>query len=428
MLQKDGLREILVARGSRFGHFANAAFWMSLATGSLVAVLTLLAAPFAARAYQTPGLAALLILPALAAPLSSMQSVPGAQLQNELRFRTMSILSVCESLGLTVLTLGLAASGAGPFSLLAPVPVVQAASLVAQFRLTGFRPRARLDWTLWRDLFGASSLLLGAAALYSFNVMGANMMLGIFRDVATVGVYFFAFNLTNQVSSLLTNNLWSVLLPSLSKLRGEPERQVAAFLRVTRVVNLVGMLICVGLAAAAEPAIHLMYGHKWDRAIPVVQILAAAMTFNISFALSVNLIMAQGRYKEMFWFNVWRAAGFVVLVGIGAKLGGEVTVACATALFLLLFGPSMTHLAIQPAGGTWRQVFEVHARPLAVSVVAGGSAWLLTRWAGLGGHPALRIASIGSLGVLIGLPLSWWLLPDTCRELAERVRALRQGV
>lgn len=428
ILQKDGLREILVARGERFSHYANAAFWMSLATGLLVAALTLLAAPFAAHAYRLPGLAVLLVLPALAAPLSSLQSVPGAQLQSEMRFKTMSLLSVGESLGVTTLTLGFAAAGAGPFSLLAPAPLVAAGSLAAQFRLTGFRPRRRLDWPLWRDLLGASSLMLGAAALYAFNVTGANMMLGLFRDVATVGVYFFALNLTNQVSALLTNNLWAVLLPSLSKLQGDPARQIAAFLRVTRVVNLLGMMICLLLAAVADPAIRLLYGQKWERAIPVVQILAAAMTFNISFALSINLMMAQERYQGLFWFNVWRALGFVVLVGVGAAVGGAVAVAWATALFLLGFGPSITHLAIRPAGGTWRDVVEVHARPLAVGVAACGSAWLLTQECVPHGPAWLQVASTGVLGVLIGLPLAWWLLPDTCRELAARVQSLRGRV
>ena len=428
ILQKDGLREILVARGARFDHYANAAFWMSLATGLAVAVLTLLAAPFAAHAYKLPGLAGLLVLPALAAPLSSLQSVPGAQLQNEMRFRTMSLLNVCESLGVTTLTLLLAVAGAGPFSLLAPTPLVAAGSLVAQFRLTGFRPRWRLEWPLWRDLFGASGLMLGAAALYSFNVTGANMMLGVFRDVTTVGIYFFALNLTNQVSALLTNNLWAVLLPSLSRLQGDPARQMAAFLRVTRVVNLVGMMVCLLFAAVADPLIHLMYGDRWAQAIPVVQILAAAMTLNISFALSINLMMAQGRYKGLFWFNVWRALGFVVLVGIGAALGGAVTVAWATALFLLLFGPSITHLAIWTAGGTWKDVVGVHAWPLAISVAACGSAWLLTRACAPHAPAWLQIASTSALGVLIGLPLSWLLLPDTCRELAERVQSLRQRV
>ena len=426
ILQKDGLREILVARGARFDHYANAAFWMSLAAGLVVAGLTLLAAPFAARAYHLPGMLGLLALPALAAPLSSLQSVPGARLQNDMRFRTLSLLSVGESLGVTVLTLLLAAAGAGPFSLLAPIPLVAAASLTAQFWLTGFRPRWRLDVALWRDLFGASSLMLGAAALYALNVTGANMMLGLLRDVTTVGVYFFALNLTNQVSAFLTNSLWSVLLPSLSRLQDNPARQMAAFLRVTRVVNLIGMMICLLLAAVADSAIHLLYGHKWDAAIPVVQILAAAMTFNISFALSINLMMAQGRYKGLFWFNVWRALGFVVLVGVGAVLGGAVAVALATALFLLLFGPSITYLAIRPAGGTWREVVSVHAWPLAIGVIACGSAWLLTHRLDPRGPGWLQIALVGVLGVLVALPLSWLLLPAACRARVERVQGLRR--
>ncbi len=426
ILQKDGLREILVSRRSQFDRFANAAFWMSLATGLTVSLLTVAAAPLAAHVYKLPKLAVLLFLPALAAPLLSMQSVPGAQLQNEMRFRALSIISVCESLGITVLTVLLALAGAGPFSLLAPGPLVQGGSLAAQLSLTRFVPQRHLDLPLWRDLFAPSSLMLTAAALYSFNAVGANIMLGIFRDVVTVGIFFFALNLTMQVSSLLTNNLWSVLLPSLSSLQEDPARQVAAFLRVTRVVNLVGMMICLLLAAVADPAIKLMYGHKWLRAVPVVQILSAGMTFNVSFALSINLMMAQGRYQTLLWLNVWRALAFIGMIAIGASLGGVVSVAVANAIFLLIFGPWITLVAIRVGGGTWRDVLEVHSLPLIVGLVTCGLAYLLTGLFGLQGREWLQLASTVSLTIIIGLPISWLLLPQTCRELMQQVQGLRQ--
>src|SRR6185503_10258888 len=51
LLQQAGLREILIRRARTFPRWANAAFWMSLATGSGAALLTVAIAPFAAVMY-----------------------------------------------------------------------------------------------------------------------------------------------------------------------------------------------------------------------------------------------------------------------------------------------------------------------------------------------------------------------------------------
>lgn len=425
VFEKNGLREVLVQRGGRFADHANAAFWMTLATGLLVAGATLAAIPFAVRLYRTPGLRSVLALLALSITLLSLQSVPGARLQHDLRFRTLALVGVVESLGLNVLAVALAVLGAGVYSIVVPTLVVRAASLAWQWRLSRFVPALTLDRPRWRGLFGSSALLFGSSALLAVQFGGASMVLGIFHDVTVVGIFSFSYNLSAQLTGLLTNNLWTVLLPTFSRLGKSPTLQAAAFLRVARAANLVGIPACFLLAAVADPALRLLYGHRWEAAVPVVQIIAVGMAFNVSFTLSHNLLMAQGRYLALFWFNVWRVAGFMLLVGAGAWWGGAVAVGWATAVFAAVYGPAMTFLALRPTGGTWQDVGGIHAAPLAVGGMACG---LAAAAAGavpvIGRQPWLHLASIPVLSLLAGLPLGRWLMRPTWDELADRLRRL----
>lgn len=424
VLQKNGLRDILVQRGTNFDHYANAAFWMSLVTGLVVALLTIAAAPLAASIYDQPSLVGLLAILALSAPLQALQSVPGAHLQNQMRFKALSAVTVIEGLGTTILAVFFAFLGFGAYSIVLPFPIVQTLSLVWMWRMAGVRPGKTLDLPLWRDLFGASGLLLGAAALYAFNVQGANIVLGLVRDVATVGIFFFGYNLSNQLCGFLTTNLWSVLLPSLSKLQHEPQRQLQAFLRVTRAVNLVGMFFCFALAIIADPALRFLYGQRWLAAIPVLQILSIGMAFNISFSLSINLMMAQGRYRTLFLFNFWRALGFIVLVVIGGLIGGAIAVSIATSLFLILYGPISTHLAISSIGGTWSEVWEVHSRPLIIAVVSCGSAYASVHFLLPIRTPVLELLALVAFSGVFFAVLTWSFVPQAWRDLRERTQEM----
>ena len=427
VIQRNGLREILVQRAQRFDEYANSAFWLSLVIGAIVTVLTLGAAPLAVHIYKQPPLLCILSILAVGQMLLALQSVPGAKLQTTMKFRELSLVNLFEGVTTGLLTVVFAMTGWKAYSIVLPIPIVQTISLLIQLKLSGFRPRRGFSWTIWREMIGASTLLLGAALLYAFNMQGANIVLGFFHGAAVVGIFFFAYNLCNQVTSLLTNNLYSVLLPTLSNLQDDADRQTRVFLRVTHLVNLVGMFVCLLLAAVADPLIRALYGSKWVAAIPSMQVLSIGMTFSISFALSINLLTAQGRFKEMLWFNVFRAAGFITLVTLGAVIGGALAVSWATAIFTLLFGPAITFIAIHPGNGTWDEIFESHVWPLIIGVIACGTAVYLSqffpRYSGRAGQWFL-VAIIFTISATAWLALCRWLQPTCWQEGNRRIRGL----
>ena len=427
VLQRSGLREILVQRSPRFTEYANTAFWLSLVIGSCVAVLTLCAAPLAVFLYKEPALLGILCILAFGELLLSLQSVPGAKLQADLRFRDVSLINLFEGASIGLLTILFALTGFKAYSIVLPIPIVQTTSLLIQLKLSGFRPKRGFSWPICREMTASSALLLGAALLYAFNMQGANIVLGLFHGAAVVGVFFFAYNLCNQVVGLLTNNLYSVLLPTLSALQHDIKHQTEVFLRVTKVVNWMGMFLCFLIASVADPLVRAMYGEKWVEAIPCLQVLSVGMTLSFSFALSINLSTAQGRFKDLLWFNVYRAAGFITLVAIGSAMGGALAVSWATAIFTFLFGPAITYIAIRPGGRGWSDIFDGLAWPFvigAASCLIGCSlvSFLPENPSSLGQWE--KAALIGVFSLAIWMPLSYWLLRDAWNETAHRVHTL----
>ncbi len=427
VIQRNGLREILVQRASRFEEYANSAFWLSLVIGLIVTLLTFAAAPLAAHIYQQPQLIGILSILAIGQMLLALQSVPGAKLQTSMKFRELSLVSLFEGVATGLLTVVFAMTGWKAYSIVLPIPLVQTTSLFIQLRLSGFRPRKGFSWPIWREMIGSSILLLGAALLYAFNMQGANIVLGLFHGAAVVGLFFFAYNLCNQVTSLLTNNLYSVLLPTLSNLQDDIKRQTEVFLRVTHLVNLVGMFICLLLAAVADPLIRALYGEKWVEAIPSMQVLSAGMTFSISFALSINLTTAQGRFKELLWFNVFRAIGFIALVTAGAMIGGSLAVSWATATFTVLFGPAITYMALKPGGGGWKDIIRIHAWPFVIGAAACGIALTLTSFIPV--HPtrignSAKVVIISMFSLVVWLPLFRCFARDHWNDVAVHIKRM----
>lgn len=427
VIQRNGLREILIQRATRFSEYANSAFWLSLVIGLIVALLTLGAAPVAAHVYGQSDLLGILSVLALGQVLLALQSVPGAKLQIDLRFRELSLVNLFEGIATGLLTVVFALTGWKAYSIVLPIPLVQLASLLIQMRWTQFRPQMGYAWPLWREMIGGSSLLLGAGLLYAFNMQGANIVLGLFHGPVVVGIFFFAYNLCNQITNLLTNNLYSVLLPTLSNLQDDVPRQTQAFLRVATLVNLVGMLVCFLLAAVADPLVCAVYGHKWRAAIPSMQVLSLGMTFSISFALSINLMTAQGLFGKLLRFNIFRAIGFIALVAIGAKIGGALAVSWATAIFMLIFGPAITYIAIRPGGGGWKDIVDGHARPFLIGALSSGIAVGLAQL--IPGNPDrtllwIKVAVIGTLTTVFWLILCRLILPGCWREIHNHMKRL----
>ena len=218
---KVGLRAILIRRQARFHLWANPAFWVALTLG-IVSMLVLFAVtPFAAAIFDEPKITPLIPVIALAMPFISIASIPEARIQAQMRFRLLAASRFLQVSGLLALTVLLAALDFGVWSFVIPRPII--AFLRATWLLAVTRPplRSRPQANRWRFMLRDSwRLAVGNWANYVITQMDY-MILAAIHSSNVVGLYFYAFGLSQRAFVVLTMNLRDVLF---SRAQHAPER------------------------------------------------------------------------------------------------------------------------------------------------------------------------------------------------------------
>ncbi len=428
LLRQAGLRQVLVHRQADFHAWAGPGAWMSLALGVFAGLLMLAAGPVAAELYDAPAVRDLIWIMAIASPFQALATIPTARLETQLRFRAVAAVRVYRMVATAALTIGFAAMGFGALAFALPVPLVAVSSLVLLWRQTDVRLSRDPGFHAWRSLLGDGSLLLIGTFATTAVSQGDYIVLGLTHDAATVGVYFFAFNLSIQTITLATQSLMAALFPALSKLKDEPERQAAAFVRALRALAFAGVPLSLLQAALADPGLRLLFDTRWLASIPLLQILSLGMALRVVTGPCVSMFEAQGRYMAFIAAATTNAVTFFAAIGAAAHFGDVTTVAWAAAAHSTLLGPGYMLLALRPHGTGLRALRQVFAGPILAGPAAVGAAWWLGQQipadTSLGLVTRIAVVSLAT-GVLY-LALARALMPALTREVLGYAKALRR--
>lgn len=429
IIQAAGVREFVVQKGHEFDRWASSAFWLSLCLGITSSLVMLALAPVAARFYGEPHLIGLIAVLAVDTCCRSLAAVPEARLQIGLSFRSLSQVGVVTALLATTASIVFASLGFGPYSFVLPLPLSNLLRAAILWRAAGFRPSLRPQVALWRHMALDNGILMLCAFLIAVTWQGDYIILGRLYDPEVVGVYFWAFTLSNQALQLLSVNLGSVLFPSLVKLASDPPRQTRAFVRAAKAMLLIATPLTLMQTAGADPAVRILFDSKWYGGIPAVQLLSLGWVILVVFQPVISLIKAQGRFRWLLVYTLTAAALFITAVYAGARYGETTGAAAGVMIYAWVSGPLGVFLAIRHGGGRWRDVREVYLRPIGAGLlsfgIASGLAAMipeipLQNW--------LKLAVICAVGLGLYLPLVRWAMPDAWDEIESRLSPLVSGI
>jgi PST family polysaccharide transporter len=318
----------------------------------------------------------------------------------------------------------------GAYAIIIPLVLVNAMRTLVMWVAAPWPLALRLYARRWRFVVGDSGVLLATSLFTLLVSSGDYLLLGYFHDEATVGIFYFAFNLSMQTLALLTVNLGGILFPALSKMTADPDRQTTAFLRAARVFAAVAIPLCLLQAAGSDAGVRLVFKPIWYPAIPVLAVLSVAMAIRAASMPAQALAAAQNRLRWALMMYIFNAIGFLSVVALAAWRGGDrVTVAVAVAelLFFCISDPIYLYLLIRMNGRRWTDALRVYAAPCVAGGIAAVLAYVAGRWVDIGPsrpYQALRLVVIMIVGTAVYAPLLRVMAPDTWQELSQRVRGL----
>ncbi len=430
LVSQAGLREILTQRHNRSTRWITPGFWLSVVTGLAGMLVMLGVSPIVAHVYGEPELVGLLAVLAVTTFLYSLAAAADAQLHAQLRFGFLGAFGVANTIGRVLMTIALAAIGFGAYSIVLPGLVFAAINAAVLWWNAPVRPAWSLQGRRWKYLIASSLFVFGATGLYTLMTQSGSIFLGVFSTTAAVGLFYFAFALALQPLMLLGHAVRRVLLPTLSRMNGQPARQAAALERASRLLMLLVIPMAWFQIPLAADFMDAVFPERWAPAVIVLQMLSLAIPLRVFGWTSGSALQAQGRFRTHFMLSVVAAVGSFAVAAVTAAVGPIWLVALGFSLFVGVLEPATYVVAVRRGAA---EAMTPFIRPLFVGALGTGFCWLGAEaarsfvpgpWA-----PLIVGAATGSIAyaalVRLMLPESWRDLRSQAEGIAPaRVRRL----
>jgi O-antigen/teichoic acid export membrane protein len=317
----------------------STAFWIIVANGVLLAAVALALAPAAGvffRDARAPGVFRPL---ALYFPLLALGQVLDVELRKDLRFGRRFGPELARSLAKALVGVGLAALGAGYWSLLGAHVAGAAAFTAALWVVVPWRPQLTFDRTEARRLFDYGKHMVVVALLGAVVLRADHLTIGRFLGPEALGVYTVAFALPALVFQG-SSGLSQILFPAYARLDRDRARLRSAALRTLRLAAAVFVPVGVGIALLPEPLILVAFGPEWRDAIAVLPWLGAWAVITSLTQHFGEVYKALGHTRLLAWLSAITAVllvpGLVWVASRGGGLVGIVAVLIAVRLVRLV--------------------------------------------------------------------------------------------
>lgn len=438
VLRDGGARQLLISRPAQHASLLAPVFWIAVTFACATAVLLAATAPLAAGADSS--VATLLLIIALAQPLSVPGSILSARLQIDLRFGPLTAIQSTLAFVRFGGAVFLAWRGYGPLSFVLPLIPMAFIEWAWAWALTRDQPWfARPRVRQWRSLLRVSAwAVAGSAGIAAIN-SGVPVVLGVLVPAGVVGLYFFAQQLVAQIGIVLGASLAQVLFPAFTRMLDDPARKRRAVLRSLRQAMLLASPLCAGMAAVIIPFESLVWGGKWAAAAESVIVMALVYPINVASAIPVAVQQARADFRA--WgigVNAVAVVTFMGAAGAAISRPEPLPIAAASSLALALASILYTAWALRPLSIGLKDVLGAVAPAWVMAACAAILAiiidtWVMNHWPALvrcllaGSIFTLGFAALVRLVVVDQVIESVGLLPAPMRRLAAGLLRLHAG-
>jgi O-antigen/teichoic acid export membrane protein len=393
------------------------AFWTSIAAGTLFMVLLMAAAGPIAAFYGEDKVRPLLLVLSSTFLISSIATTHEALLVRDMQFRAVELRTMIGMLVGAAAGVTVALMGGGPWAIIAQQVSTAIVTTVLLVIRSPWRMHFAFSRASLRDMGGFSGFVLGHRLLYYVHRNADNLLIGKFVGASALGVYALSYNVILIPFSRLATPVQQVLFPAFSRLQDQPERIAALWVRTTRLVGALSIPALCGLVFVAPDLVPVVFGHKWDGAVPLIQVLAWVGLLQSLQTLNTEILTARDRTSTVFRFSMIFFASHLTAFIVGLHWG-VTGVAVAYAISSTLVEPILTWLTARSLGiSAWRVVGSlsgvVQASVLMALAVYEVRELLVS--AGVGELGRLLLCIV--VGLVVYVPLVLWRQPELRGEL-----------
>lgn len=279
----------------------DSAFWFLLGSGISWTLLFIIAGvPLLIWLNEEPRLREIAIVMSVSVLLHTVSVLPSVRLTRRMRFKSQVIAELVAVLVASMVTIGLAISGAGVWALVLQELTMGVVKSAMLWRSARWRPRYRFSWVSLNDLLEFSGWIFGTMVLHHIRINIDKAIVGALFGPSLLGIYSIAYLLTETLRGQLASIFEKIMLPAYSKLQNEPMRLQLNYLYVTK--NMCALLFPFQLIMIiyAESVVGLLFSDIWSEAAKLIAILSIGGVIYALFGPSQEVMQGIGRARELF--------------------------------------------------------------------------------------------------------------------------------
>lgn len=373
-----GLSEATIQRKEITHNQVSVLFWINLAIGAGLMVVTAASAPLIARFYHDDRLIKVTLLLSLIFLIGGLRVQADALLKRQMRFSSLAIRDIT-SCGVGVFVgVTMAVRGDGYWALIALPLTMNSVQMGLSWLMVNWRPSLpRRDGEVGSMIkFGGN--VAASYVMINFNRSVDNVLVGWYWGAAPLGLYSRAYNLLMLPVRQLSAPAGSVAITAFSRIQGDPERFARYYLRAINLIMWIAAPVFAFLFVAAEPVIVLVLGHQWRAAAPVFQILALSALGQLLLESTIWLFVSRGQSNNLLRLLLVVSPVIIASFAVGLPFGIK-GVALSGSLVLLGVLPWMLKFAFRGTDLTLVRLGRATLYPIAVSLSGLFAAEILLR-------------------------------------------------
>lgn len=281
---------------------------------SLFIIQCVLAYPLAAF-YDTPELVPMLQVLSVTYLLMPFGMVQAALVQREQRLKTTAFIDGMQVGIDNILTTLLAVFGLGAWAIVLPKFLTSPIWVFGYRRALKWSPmKGMWYFNLWQDVLKFGRYYLSIELLKTARLNLDNMIIAWLLGMEALGLYYFARNAGLGFSLTLINAISSALYPNLCEVQNNLVELRKRFVANLKLIVLIAVPLISLQAGLAFIYVPIVFGEQWVNAVPILTLLCLSALPRPLAESASTLLMATGRIRADFRWNMVFTTLFIVAV------------------------------------------------------------------------------------------------------------------
>lgn len=276
-------------------------FWFNLAVSAGIYIILFIGSPVIAHIFQ--GQQILIPMSKVMFLTFVINGIAIVQVNRLMKNMDVKMIAVANSAGLVIsgiVAIWLAIKGAGAWALVWQSIVLASVKTITLWATGGWRPSFAFSRDTIRKIRAVGLSVFSSSLLNTISLNIYNFVIGAFYNISSLGIYTQADKWAKMGSASLSQILTSSFVPLLSRVQDARDTFLRYMDKAGRFTAFILLPAMTLLAVMAEPIFHLLFGNKWDAAIPLFSILSVRGIFVVLISLYSNYLLALGKARNLF--------------------------------------------------------------------------------------------------------------------------------